>query len=119
MSENILVVEHHDDLRRQIVETLLRQHHRCEGVALPSDAMLRVREHRYSYVVIDLDAPRSTAALMELVAEHRHLAERVVVITEDDLAEIDVYADEQISFLRKPFGRRELLAQFATKPGQA
>lgn len=112
MSPSVLVVESHDDLRNLIVATLARQKYRCDAVANPNEAMLRVRQHDYAYVVVDLDAPRSTEELMALLAEEPHLARHVVVITEGDLAEITIYGDEQMTFLRKPFGRKELLAQF-------
>lgn len=112
MSPSVLVVENHDDLRKVIVATLARQQYRCDAVANASEAMLRVRQHDYAYVVVDLDSPRSTEELMTLLAAEPHLARHVVVITEGDLAEINVYGDDQMSFLRKPFGRKELLAQF-------
>lgn len=109
MTGSVLVVEHHDDLRKQIVEALVRQKFRCDSVADPGDAILRIRANDYAYVVVDLDTPRSTEALLDLLAEEPALGPKVVVITEDDLAEVSIYGDEQMTFLRKPFDRRQLI----------
>ena len=112
MRTSIHVVENHADLRAEIVAALQRENFDCEGVSNGSAALLKIREHDYGYILVDVDEPTAATALYESCAANGTL-NRIVLITEaDDLRDMPESASA-CSHLRKPFDTKELLARIA------
>jgi len=106
MVPTVLVVEPYADLRAGIVSTLKRLSLDCDAVATPDDARLKLRDHDYAWVVVDVDSPDPTTELVSSIDKRS----RVILITDADPRERRAHPRHPM--LRKPFGRDELLAQF-------
>ena len=102
MSPNVLVVEPYADLRSGIVATLERRHFECDSVGTADAAALKLREHDYAYVVVDVDP--STEAFVSSLDPDAH-----VILLSDDARQART---NDFAVLQKPFSRDELLAQF-------
>ena len=102
MSPTVLVVESYPDLRAGIVDVLQRSHFDCDAVATTGAATLKLREHDYAYVVVDVDP--STEAFVRSLDPGAH-----VILLSDDAREART---NDFAVLQKPFSRDELLAQF-------
>ncbi|HYK03936.1 MAG TPA: hypothetical protein VE974_19435 [Thermoanaerobaculia bacterium] len=105
MVPTVLVVESYPDLRAGIVDALQRNHFDCDAVATPNAATLKLREHDYAYVVIDVDSPEGTD---EFVSSFDAGA-NVILISDADPRDART---NTFAMLRKPFSRDELMAQF-------
>lgn len=105
MSPTVLVVESHTDLRAGIVAVLQRNDFDCDAVATPDAATLKLRDHNYAYVLIDVDSPEQTD---EFVSSFDADA-NVILISDADPR--DARAN-RFAMLRKPFSRDELMAKF-------
>lgn len=103
MLSSVLVVEPYADLRAGIVSVLERRSYTCDAVATPGDAALMLREHDYTYVVVDLDSESPDEFVSSLSPDSN-----VILLTDD-------YAGAGQHRLRKPFSRDELLAQFVRR----
>jgi len=95
MPHMVLLLESDADLRSAISSALTRAEYDCDAVATPAAALLKLREHDYAYVLVDLDS--SEPALRSAL---RRQAGKVIFITEDEFPDA----------LRKPFDRQQLLA---------
>lgn len=110
MAPTILVVESYADLRAGIVAALQHYDYVCDAVATPDAARLKLRDHDYSYVVVDVD---SSDAADELVSSFEPGAHVILISDADPRDE----RSNAFALLRKPFSRDELLAQIrATSP---
>jgi DNA-binding response OmpR family regulator len=109
MVPSVLIVEPYADLRAGIVAALQRRHFVCDAVATPGDAALKLREHDYAHVVVDVDVPDATTELVASLSS----SSNVILITDQDPPDAD--DAEGHHMLRKPFGRDELLAQFIVR----
>lgn len=96
---SVLVVEPYADFRSEIVALLTREHYRCDGAASAHDAMLKIRDHDYAYILLDIDQ----AGAPDLLASHP--IGEVILISENTRE-----GDGRYAVLRKPFARDELLA---------
>ncbi|MEA2464766.1 MAG: hypothetical protein QOJ98_2513 [Acidobacteriota bacterium] len=105
MVPTVLVVESYPDLRAGIVDALRRNHIDCDAVATPNAATLKLREHDYAYVLIDVDCTEGTD---EFVSSFDPGA-NVILISDADPRDA---ATNRFAMLRKPFSRDELMAQF-------
>lgn len=112
MPSKILVVEAHADLRSVIAEALTRADYRCDAVASASDALLKLRESNYSFILVDVDSPTSMSPLYDVISAEPTLLERVVVISDD---ESNAPMSRQ-PHLQKPFDARALLALVRRNP---
>lgn len=99
MIPRVLVLEPYADLRAEIAATLQRAHYDCDAVATAADAVIELNRRTYAYVVLDLDATDGRALIAGIDP-----ASHVILLTCDD---------NERGALRKPFGRAELMAQFA------
>ncbi|HEX2059305.1 MAG TPA: hypothetical protein VHK90_01060 [Thermoanaerobaculia bacterium] len=108
MVPNVLVVEPYADLRDGIVAVLDRLDFVCDAVENAEQAALRLHEHDYAYVLVDIDDD-SAAPLADLVTSLDAHA-NVILITDCDPRDI---RSRDRAVLRKPFAREELVAQFA------
>ncbi len=110
MVSQVLVVESYADLRAGIVAALQRDSYECDAVATPAAAMLKLREHDYAYVVVDIDSPESSDAFVASLGPNAN----VILISEDE----DASDKNQTHFttLRKPFSRDELRARMRALP---
>ncbi|HEX8252984.1 MAG TPA: hypothetical protein VF846_07555 [Thermoanaerobaculia bacterium] len=110
MGPHILVVESYADLRAGIVAALEHYEYSCDAVASAEAAMLKLREHAYAYVVLDVDAasPQDTREVVSALGEAN-----VILISDGDPREPH---SEHVAMLRKPFSRDELLAQLRSIP---
>ena len=100
MVPRVLVIEPYADFRHEIVAVLTRELYRCDSVSSAGDAMLKIREHNYAYILLDVDM----AGMNDVLASHP--AGEVILISDDDRQPDEIYA-----VLRKPFARDELLAR--------
>lgn len=104
---HVLVVEPYADLRDGIVAALQRLDYSCDAVESAGDAVLKLHDRDYEYVVLDIaDSGAPMAALVSSLASHDNL----ILITDCDPR--DVRAGDA-AVLRKPFAREELVAHFA------
>ena len=100
MATQVLVVEPYADFRRAIVAMLTRERYRCDAVSSAHDAMLKIREHDYAYILLDIDSNDVNDLL------DSHPVGKVILISENERE-----PDEPYAVLRKPFARDELLAR--------
>ena len=103
MSGNVLIVESHNDLRQVIAEVLTRADYRCDAVAGPADALLKLRSTDYSLILVDVDSPSKLEPFLEAVESDPALRSRLVMITEESVVVSDA------RHLQKPFDTRALL----------
>ncbi|HYO78060.1 MAG TPA: hypothetical protein VE010_16495 [Thermoanaerobaculia bacterium] len=110
MSPQILVIESYADLRAGIVAALEHYAYSCDAVASAEAAVLKLREHDYAYVVLDVDAasPQATREFVSALGEAN-----VILISDSDPREPH---SEHVAMLRKPFSRDELMAQLRSIP---
>ncbi len=111
MVTQVLLVESDADLRSAIASTLEGADCRCDAVATGADALLKLRQSDYTYILVDFDSPLPLAALRQKLSADPALMERLIVISET--AEAPEGMDGQ-PLLRKPFERSELLARVAS-----
>ena len=104
MRPNILVVENHNDLRSEIVECLRRQHFECVGVSSGDEAMLKLRDGDYKYIVLDVDVSTAGRSVYESCAANGTLS-KLVLLTDPDDGEMSI----DCATLRKPFDSVDLL----------
>lgn len=103
----VLLVESDADLRSAIAFALRRAEYDCDAVATGGDALLRLRDHEYAYILVDIDSAAPLAALRAKLHDDPSLHAEVVFITDRD----DEEEPELQNALRKPFGNEELLAR--------
>ena len=108
MSESILVVESHADLRIEILEMLRREHYECEGVSTGDAALLKIREQDYRYIVVDVDGATAAASLFQSCLANGTLGKLVLLTDFDETNELPEGASN-CAMLRKPFDSHELL----------
>jgi DNA-binding response OmpR family regulator len=102
MDPKILVVENHHDLRSAIVAAFAREHVPCDAVVTGSDALLKLRDHHYAYVLVDDDEETGAGALIDkLTADPK--SPKLILLTE--------FERDDMPFLRKPFDSKQLLAR--------
>ena len=110
MRPSILVVENHPDLRAEILATLQREHYECEGVGTGDAALLKIREHNYQYILVDVDAPTAAENVFDSLTAQTETRDKIVLLTNneaDDMPE----AAAKCAQLRKPFDTKQLLAR--------
>src|SRR5215212_10615197 len=96
----VLLVESHPDLRLAISSALERASFDYESVASCGDALLKLRESEYTYILLDVDSPSSPIeALCDTLEAEPELFAKVVVIAEDAVPDGLLAAP----LLRKPF----------------
>ena len=112
MRPTILVVENHPDLRAEIMATLTKEHFPCDGVSNGAAAILKIRDHKYGFILIDVDADTAGAGLFESCKASGDL-NKVVLLADVDSTEemLDATASTKCMVLRKPFDRKALLAK--------
>jgi DNA-binding response OmpR family regulator len=104
---HVLVVEPYDDLRDGIVAALQQIAYSCDAVESAGDAVLKLHDRDYEYVVLDVAGTGALMAdLVSSLATHRHL----ILITDGDPRDVRT---GHAAVLRKPFAREELVAHFA------
>lgn len=107
MKTSILVVENHPDLRAEIVATLNREEYECDGVGNGAAAMLKLREHEYSYILLDVDGLTAGTELLDSIATRAN----VILITDAENPD-DIPATASVCpTLAKPFDTKQLLAR--------
>jgi DNA-binding response OmpR family regulator len=105
MQPSILVVENHHDLRSAIVAAVTRENLACDAVRSGDAALVKLRNHAYDYILVDDDEATAAAALLNDLARHPD-SPKLVLLTESDRA-------DGVSFLRKPFDSKQLLAKIS------
>jgi DNA-binding response OmpR family regulator len=108
MSPNVLVVEPYADLRAGIVAALQKLALSCDAVATAGDAVLKLHDHDYTYVVLDIDETGGTS--MDDLVSSLNAHENLILITDSDPRDV---RSGDAAVLRKPFAREELIAHFA------
>ena len=108
MRPSILVVESHSDLRSEIVAILSRENYACEGVSTGAAALLKIRDHDYQYIVLDVDAPTAGDELYDSCAANGTLGKLVLLTDFDETSEMPPSAKDCM-VLRKPFDTKQLL----------
>src|SRR6185436_16888310 len=107
MSPTVLLVESDADLRSAIAFALRRAEYDCDAVATGGDALVRLRDHEYAYIVVDIDSVAPLTALRAALHEDPALQAEVVFISDRD----DEEEPELQNALVKPFGNEELLSR--------
>ena len=104
MSATVLVIEDYADLRAAVVSVLSRAHYVCDSVET-SEAVERLRTHRYATILLAPKLPVSDDPVVRYLADHGE-AGRVILMTDPDSDPVQDYRT-----LSKPFNREELLTQ--------
>ena len=108
MSPAILLVESHTDLRSAIATAIRRADYDCDAVATAPDALLKLREHDYAYIVVDVESAAPLTALRKkLRSDPALLAKVVFIATRGE----DADDTELAGALHKPFDANELIAR--------
>lgn len=107
---SILVVENHPDLRAEIVATLQREHYECEGVSSGEAAMLKIRDHEYRYVLLDVDAETAAGNLFESLSSTPETRAKIVLLTDGEGTD-DLPDASGCVYVRKPFDTKQLLSR--------
>ena len=103
MSPSVLVIEDYADLRSMIAETLALGHYTCDPVATAEDAIAKLRERRYSAILLSSRLPIAADPVMHFLHEQQPEEEcKVIVMAEPE------QATEQCPVLFKPFSRDQL-----------
>jgi DNA-binding response OmpR family regulator len=110
MRPSILVVENHPDLRAEILAILQRENYECEGVGSGAAALLKIREHDYSYILLDVDPATAGGSFYESCAKDGTLGKVVLLTDFDETSEMPPSA-RACAVLRKPFDTKQLLAR--------
>ena len=110
MPATILVVENHPDLRAEIQAILQREHLDCDAVSSGDAALLKLREHDYRYVILDVDGATAGKPVFEDLRAHGALAKLVLLTDSDETGEMPRSAAE-CAVLLKPFDGTQLLAR--------
>ena len=110
MQKRILVVENHPDLRAEILAVLGREQIDCEGVSTGDAAMLKLRDHDYRYVILDVDGATAGKPVFESLRDNGTLGKLVLLTDSDETGEMPRSASE-CKVLLKPFDGRQLLAR--------
>lgn len=101
MIEPVLVVEDYGDLRTAILAALTRAEVSCVGAASPADAIRKLRESRYSAIVIDPTVPLREDPVMLFLQEHQPAElQKIVILGEES---------SQYPTIRKPFNSSDLV----------
>jgi DNA-binding response OmpR family regulator len=111
MKTTILVVENHPDLRTEIVAALNREDFECEGVSTGAAAMLKLREHGYQYILLDVDGPTAGSTLFNTLAAEPAGLDSLILITDSDATEDVPASAAGCARLCKPFDTKQLLAR--------
>lgn len=106
MAPSVLIVESHADLRSVIAFALQRADYACDAVGTGGEALLKLREHDYAYIVVDVDSVAPLTSLRATLRSNPSLLAKVVFITEDEEEDAEL-ADA----LQKPFDANQLLAR--------
>lgn len=106
MTAAVLILEAHPDLRTVIAEALNRADYRCVAVASAHDALLKLREGEYAFVLVDVDCPTSLGPLYSLAASDPSLMSRLVLISDCEAPA----GLPTLPLLLKPFDTRALLS---------
>ena len=112
MSPAILLVESHADLRSVIASALRRAHYDCDAVRTGGDALLKLREHDYAYIVVDVESSAPMSALRARLRSDPALLAKVVFISAEEEEGRDA---ELVGALHKPFDANELIARLRTQ----
>jgi len=107
MVSSVLVVESHADLRSVIMEVLTRADYRCDAAASANDALLKLRQGDYAYIVVDVDSSSSMTPLCAAIAAEPELMAKLVLIGDENAPE--GMSDQPL--LHKPFDANELLSR--------
>ena len=107
MKTSILVVENHPDLRAEIVATLNREEYECDGVANGAAAMLKLREHEYSYILLDVDGLTAGTDLLDSIATRSN----VILITDTESPDEIPPSVNVCPTQANPFDTKQLLAR--------
>src|ERR1043166_10160286 len=112
----VLLVGSHPDLRLAISSALERATFDCESVSSCGDALLKLRESEYAYILVDVDSPSSSiTALCDVLEAQPALFAKLVVIAEDTVP----VALSQAPLLLKPFDKQQLLRSLSPEPRRA
>ena len=107
MSLSVLVVEDYADLRDTIVKALERHDCACDSVSSSEDAVVKLREHDYSAILLDPKLPIADDPVMHFLAEHRPADIGKVIVMSDPATP----TGECGELLEKPFTNLELYAR--------
>src|SRR5687767_11064025 len=108
MAPSVLIVESHADLRSAIAFALQRADYDCDAVGTGGEALLKLREHDYAYIVVDVDSVAPLTSLRATLRSKPELLAKVVFITDAEEQEQDA---ELTGSLHKPFDTSQLLAR--------
>lgn len=112
MSPAVLLVESHADLRKVIAGALRRADYDCDAVSTGGEALLKLREHDYAFIVVDTDSIAPLKPLRDALRADPALLAKVVFITEQEEEGQDA---ELTGALHKQFDANELLARLRTR----
>ena len=106
MKPTVLVIEDYKDLRLAIADALERNHYECDAVESSEDAIVKLRDHDYTAILISPRLPIADDPVVHYLAEHRP----------GDVAKVIVMSDPATptgdcrGLLEKPFTNQQLIA---------
>lgn len=104
MPASVLVVEDYADLRSAIATALARRNCSCEEASNAGDAIGRLKEHSFSYILLSPSYPLSDDPVMAFLAQNQPDELHKVVLMADETA-------DEYPTLVKPFGEVQLMAK--------
>lgn len=111
MKPTVLVIEDYEDLRLAIADALERNHYDCDAVKSSEDAIVKLRDHDYTAILISPRLPIADDPVVHYLAEHRP----------GDVAKVIVMSDPATptgdcrGLLEKPFTNQQLIAMINLK----
>jgi len=112
MNRRVLVVEHDEELMRQICLALREPGLDPLGVSVPSQALRSFYSYQPSLVLVDVDAPDQDG--WEICQRIRELADTPLVITSADAERDSLLRGYELGvdgFITKPFSMREMASK--------
>ena len=111
----VLVVDDEEPIRRILCRLLERNGYPSEGAADAEDAMLRLKEQKYSLVLTDMDMPGSSGLDLIMQINQAHPDTATVMVTGMDDAKLAHTALDigAYGYIIKPFEPNEILINVA------
>jgi DNA-binding response OmpR family regulator len=107
MRSSVLVVEDYADLRSAIEATLVRRDYSCDSASSVDDAIVKLRTHEYSAILLAPTLPiKDDRIIRYLVENSPGELWKVILMTDPPDAQEDRYR-----VLAKPFNNEELFAK--------
>ena len=105
MSPSVLVVEDYEDLREAIAAALSREEYECDCATSSEEAIVKLRDHEYSAILLAPRLPIAEDPLIRYLAINKPDEMRKVIVMSDPDT-----ATAGCTLLEKPFTNGAMMA---------